>query len=279
MKPPNLQLAYAILAVQPVIAAPPPARDTVIHQLPDHRVIIERAPGIILPDPPEPVAKPVPEPVSAERLAELAAQWREYRDTHPFIHAGATIYRLPDGSAISHVNQCSVNNGPSFSFWSRADFSLLAHPGKFVTPDGITYQMLLFPSIYDVRQWEEIHRKRGIAYKIPDLPEIIGNANRWMPDSTDDRNPKPDQEALAAIDAIHTHYFANFQELKTEHDRREAENAARRAEHEANPPQPRDIHLRVSRLNPAQAAAWHGYAVAKSSDRRQEQQEQKGSRE
>jgi hypothetical protein len=261
MKLPIFISSGSAFAAAALHAVPPTAHDTVIHQLPDHRVIIERAPGIILPDPPVPVVSPEPEPVSTVRLAELAAQWREYRETHPFIHAGATIYRLPDGSVISHVNQWSVNNGSRFSFWSRADFSLLAHPGNFVTSDGITYQMLLFHTIYDVQQWEAIHSKRGIVFKIPDLPEPSSIPNVWIPDPADDRNQKLDQETLAAVEAIHAHYFANLKQLKSDYDRREAENAARRSELETNPPKPRDIHLRVSRLDPAQAAAWHQYAT------------------
>ena len=145
-------------------AGPPITLDTRIHHLEDRRVIIEHIPAIQLPDPPEPVAKPEPESKTSEQLALLASKWQADRDSNPTIHAGATVYRLPDGTTVTHVNR--------------------------------------------------------------HLTEL--------------------QQAYANL---------------------EATRAARRAELEADPPQPRDIHLRVSRLTKAQAAAWHQHATERKGGR------------
>lgn len=244
-------------------AAPPKVRETIIHDLPDHRVIIERAPGIILPDPPEPIVRPAPEPETAERLAEMAAEWQIHRLHHPTIHAGATVYRLPDGKTVTHVTNWSVNNGPAVSFWSSADFSLLAHPGGFTHPslDGdVNYNMLLFWSLHDVAMWEEFMAKRDREYEHRNIPEFAEGAATWILDD-DGKTQKPDDVTERAIAHIHEHHNANLVKLKQAYSKLEAERAAHRAELEANPPQPRDIHLRVSRLIPAQATAWHQYAL------------------
>jgi len=270
-------------AVTPILwlgsaAAPPQLAETIIHQLPDRRVIIERAPGIILPDPPEPVVRPAPEPATPEQLAEHDAIWRAHRITHPTIHAGATIYKLPDGRTLTHVSNWSVNNGPMVSFWSSADFSLVAHPGGFtrITSGGeVRYTMLLFWSSYDVAEWEEIAARRGRHHAHPEFPEFPDGPATWLLDEAHSHG-KPDAATTLAITRIHEHYQENLAELRHDFERLEAEREARRAELEVNPPIPRDIHLRVSRLDPAQAAAWHKHAVAATPSRRETQSQDGG---
>jgi hypothetical protein len=115
-KPINCFAVTILWLSPPLFAAPPEVRETIIHEISDRRVIVERAPGITLPDPPEPVARPDPEPETAERLSEMAAEWRAPRISHPTIHAGATVYRLPNGRTVTHVSNFSVNNGPMVSF-------------------------------------------------------------------------------------------------------------------------------------------------------------------
>jgi hypothetical protein len=251
-----------------LIAGPPEARDTdtVIHHLPDRRVIIERAPGIILPDPPLPAVRPAAQPGSAGRLAAFSAEWRAHRLLHPSIHAGATVYRLPDGKTVTLVTQWRVNDGPPVSFWSSADFSLLAHPGGFTrtTPEGeVNHTMLLLWSSHDVAMWKDLAARRGREYQPPDLPEFPEGPATWIVAGNGDMQ-KTDPVTERAIKHLHEHYNQNLTQLRQAYALLEAERAARRAELLANPPQPRDIHLRVSRLDPAQAAAWHRHAAAKS---------------
>lgn len=129
----NILLA-TVFPLQGLMATQPEIRETTIHELSDRRVIIERAPGIILPEPPEPMVRPAPESETAERSAELTAEWRAQWISHPTIHAGGTVYRFPDGKTLTHISNFSVNNGPMVSFWSSADFSILAHHGGFTQP-------------------------------------------------------------------------------------------------------------------------------------------------
>lgn len=251
------------MATHGIFADPQPSLDTTIHQLADRRVIIEHAHGIQLPDPPERVVRPVSEPQSVERFEEMAAEWRAQRASHPFIHAGATIYRLPDGRSVTHVTNWCVNNGPRFSFWSSADFSLIAQPAGFThaTPDGeVNYTILLFWSSHDVAKWQDFSIRHGHEYAPPALPEFREDAVTWIPDESKAAQ-NFDAATERAITHVHEHYQQNLAELKKAYAELEAEREARRAELEANPPQPRDIHLRVSRLDPAQAAAWHQYAI------------------
>jgi len=271
--------AILVLASYPASAAPPEIREILIHELSDRRVIIERAPGIILPDPPEPVVRPAPNPETAERLAELAAEWKAQRISHPTIHAGASVYRMPDGRTYTHVTNWSVNNSPPVSFWSSADFSILAHPGGFThpTPDGdVNYNMLLFWSLHDVARWQAFTEKRDLEYEMPKIPKFPQGPATWILDESGYRQ-KPDAATTQAINHLHEHHNRNLAELKAAFAKLEADQAARRAELDANPPQPRDIHLRVSRLSQDQAIAWHQHAVAAITGRR-ESQDEKGDR-
>ena len=262
-------LAVALLWL-PAAAGPPVTLDTSIHHLEDRRLIVERTTPIVLPDPPEPVVREAAQPQSPEDLALAVEAWKSHRATHPWIHAGATVHRLPDGETLTHVSAWQVNNGDPISFWSSADFSLLAHPGSFRTSEGIHYSMLLFYSIYDIAKWQDLAHRRGIDYEaaeFPEFPEFPDGAATWIPtESTDKQNPL-DAAAIAAAEAIHAHYRENLTELQADYAAREADQAARRAELEANPPQPRDIQLRVSRLTPEQAAAWHQHASARKGGR------------
>ena len=247
------------------LAAPPEIRETLTHELPDRRVIIERAPGIILPDPPEPVVRPAPEPETLERLAEWAAEWRAQRVLHPTIHAGASVYRMPDGRTYTHVTNWSVNNSPPVSFWTSADFSILAHPGGFThaTPDGDrNYTMLLFWSLHDIARWQAFMAKRELEYEVPKIPDFPKGPATWILDESE-KAQTPDAITLQAITHLHEHHNRNLAELKEAYAKLEAEHAARRAELEANPPIPRDIRLRVSRLSQYQAIAWHKHATGR----------------
>jgi len=244
------------------------ASDTTIHPQPDgSRIIVERIPGVIeIPDPPEPVVRTAPEPETAERLAELAAQWQAQRTFHPTIHAGASVYRLPDGKTVTHVRNFRVNNGPMGSFWSSADFSILAHPGNYShpSPEGdVHYTMLLFWTLHDVATWKEWREKRGEEYQLPKVPDFPDGPATWIADEGG-KAQQPDAATAKAINHLHQHHNDNLTELKAAYAKRIAEQAARRAELEANPPQPRDIHLRVGRLSREQAADWHSHATQRN---------------
>jgi hypothetical protein len=281
----SMQIKVAILlagwlaaALKTTYAAPPVANDTTIHQLADRRVIIEHAPGIILPEPPEPFEKPAVDPATPEQLAEAAANWRAHRLSHPMIHAGATVYRMLDGRNITHVTNFRVNNGPMVSFWSSADFSLLAHRVSFnlaKQEDEVNYTMLLFWSQHDVARWAEIAARRGRPDPLPEFPTFPEGAPTWIMDESD-AFEKADPDTTRAIEDIHKHYEENQETLRAELAILTAEREARRAALEANPPQPRDIHLRVSRLDPKQAAKWHKYAVASSTGRYEADQKDGG---
>jgi len=246
-----LNLASAV-----AIQARPSATDTTIHPQPDgSRIIVEQIPGVIeIPDPPEPVVRPAEPPQPPEEIARVAEEWRAWREANPFIHAGASVYRLPDGRRITHVSHWSVNNRPPVSFWSAADFSLLAHPGEIITPQGSHYGLLMMHSARDVDNEQEIPAVR----RMESFPQ--GPAGWQM----DEGSGPADAATLAAIQAVHAHYEANYASLKAAYEKLDTERAARRAELEANPPQPRDIHLRVGRLSRQQAADWHRHATQRN---------------
>jgi hypothetical protein len=248
-------LAFLLAAFHPIHARPV-AGDAAIHPQDDgSRIIVERLAGVMdIPAPPEPVAPAPRSPLPEEERISRAEKWRIWREANPVIRAGATVYRLPGGRRVTHVHYWSVNDRPSVSFWSAADFSLLAHPGEFITPEGVRYGMFLMHSSRDPGE----ERKIPGAQRAAPFPQ---EPSEWRMDP----NSRPaDASTLAAIQAIHAHYENNLAALKATYDKIEAERAARRAELEANPPQPRDIHLRVGRLSREQAADWHRHATRKN---------------
>jgi len=251
-------LAAGAILFASAIAIPAHANpaNTTIHPQPDgSRIIVERIAGIIeIPDPPEPVVRPAEPPQPPEHIVRAAEQWQAWREANPFIQAAATVYRLTDGRRITHVSHWSVNNRPPVSFWSAADFSLLAHSGEMITPQGVHYGLLLMHSARDVENEQAIPAAR----RIESFPQ--GPAGWQM----DENSGPADAATLAAIQAVHDFYESNQASLKAAYEKLEAERAARRAELEANPPQPRDIHLRVGRLSREQAADWHRHASQKS---------------
>ena len=250
-------LVPALLALGAALHAGSSGTDSTIHLQSDgSRIIVERFAGVIeVPDPPEPVVRSEEPPQTSEEIAAAAAQWQAWRETNPFIHAGASVYRLPDGRRLTHVSHWSVNNRPAVSFWSTADFALLAHPGEIVIGDGESerYGLLLMHSIREVESAEEIAAFHNLETEA--FPE--GPAG-WQLDAS---SALSDAATLAAIEAVHQHYAANLASLKAAYHQIEAERAARRADLEANPPQPRDIHLRVGRLSREQAADWHHHSA------------------
>lgn len=253
----SLLAAVLVVPFLPAAAAPPSLGQITIHQLADRRMIIEGAPAIELPAPPEPLARATPEPQSQARLAELAAKWRADREANPAIFAGATVYHLLDGTTVTHVTHWRVNNDPPVSFWSSIDLSLLAHPGVFASPDQRTrYSMMLMWSAHDARRRADFMASRDRLYQQPEVPLLPNDPPTWMLDGTPDQ-PLINATTHASIEHLHQYYHLHHSELLATYQAIQAKNAARRAELEANPPQPRDIHLRVSRLTPEQSAAWH----------------------
>jgi hypothetical protein len=124
----------------------------------------------------------------------------------------------------------------------------------------VNYSMLLFWTLHDVATWKAFMDRRGMDYEHPSVPEFPDGPATWIPDQRE-KAQQPDAATARAINHIHEHHNAHLAELKAEYAKLEAERAALRAELEANPPQPRDIHLRVSRLSPEQAEAWHNHAL------------------
>jgi hypothetical protein len=255
---------FSAHAEQP--AEPPPVvLETRIIPLEGRRAIIEKVSRIDVPDPPEP---PAPRPAGADVAppdAEWLAGYQAMRERHPMVVAGATVYRLSDGRSITHVTGWRVNNGPPVDFWSSADFSLLAHPGGFATPDEVHYSFLLMWTPCDVAFWAEVLALHGLEFTPPEIPAFADGPATFHAVPAPGGTP-PDEAALAAIGDFHDHYNAHRAELQAAFDLREAENEARRAELLANPPVPRDIRLKVSRLTPGQAAAWHRHHTLHRND-------------
>ena len=216
------------------------ARDilnTTTHEQGGRTITIRQIKPIDLPPPPAPV-----EAAPAEVDAEFAQRLAEYRETHPksgLLFLSATVYRSKDSPPRTLVRYWPKGNGGGVTFWSAADFALIAGGiNSFVDSAGDCHHLMMAWSKVDIERMAEIWASRGLQYdppEIPDLPE--GKASFQV------IGEQPDAEKLAPIRALHDIYNSEYERLKTASEGRERARIEREEYLKANPPQPKDIIL------------------------------------
>ena len=216
------------------------ARDilsTATHEQGGRTITIRQIKPIDLPPPPAPV-----EAAPAEVDAEFAQRLAEYRETHPksdLLFLSATVYRSKDSPPRTLVRYWPKGNGGGVTFWSAADFALIAGGiNSFVDSAGDSHHLMMAWSKVDIERMAEIWASRGLQYdppEIPDLPE--GKATFQVV------GEQPDAEKVAPIQALHDIYNSEYERLKTASEGRERARIEREEYLKANPPQPKDIIL------------------------------------
>ena len=239
-----------ILGVIPDGTPPPPAppkpeyqiaaRDILspaTHEQGGRTITIRHIKPIDLPPPPAPV-----EAAPAEVDAEFAQRLAEYRETHPksdLLFLSATVYRSKDSPPRTLVRYWPKGNDGDVTFWSSADFALIAGGiNSFVDSAGDCHHLMMAWSKVDIERMAEIWASRGLQYdppEIPDLPE--GKASFQV------IGEQPDAEKLTPIQALHDIYNSEYERLKTASEGRERARIEREEYLKANPPQPKDIIL------------------------------------
>jgi hypothetical protein len=216
------------------------ARDiltTATHQQGGRTITIRQIKPIDLPPPPAPVAL-----APTEVEAEFAQRIAEYRATHPrtrLLFVGATVYRSKDSPPRTLVRYWPEGNGGSVTFWSSADFALIAGGiNTFVDSTGDNHHLMMAWSNMDIERMAEIWSARGLEYDAPDMPEFPeGKASFQI------IGEQPDVEKLAPVQALHDIYNSEYERLKTAYEGRERARIEREAYLKLNPPQPKNITL------------------------------------
>ena len=215
-------------------------------------ITIRRIKPIALPPPPKPA--PVQTALEQAALQEELAETGVLQPKWDFLFLGATVFRTKDSPPRTLVTYWPSITG-EVSFWSSADFGLLAGMGDFAAANGQTFSMFMAWGYEDIdgsmADFQASHDRPYEAPLMPRFPDgkatfsIIGAA-------------AADPEVLVPIQALHDIYNNEFARLKAAYEGRERAQLQREAELKANPPRPKNITLnywRTERPAPAKRGA------------------------
>jgi hypothetical protein len=240
----------------PPPAAPKPeyhiaARDilsTKTHQQGGRTITVREIKPIALPQPPAPV-EVTPTAVDEEFRAQLRA-YHAARPRPDHLFLGATVFRSANHPPRTLVRYWPVETGREITFWSSADFSLIAGGiGSFTDTAGKTYSIFMSWSTMDAERTDKFLAVTGRIYQTPEIPTFpAGKATYQI------IGDQPTPETLTAIQSLHDLYNNEHQRLLTAYQGREQARKQQEAYEKANPPQPKNITLNYWRTEkPAHA--------------------------
>jgi len=213
-------------------------------------ITIQEIKPIDLPPPPEenpsPLA-PIATPAFAQRLAEFRAQ----RKAINTLHLSAKVYRFPSSPPRSLVTCWPGVNQGSYTFWSAADFSLIAGGiQSFADTTGQTHHLFMSWGNFEQAREQAAAIRRGVPYTPPNPPAFpTGPATFQIVGES------PAPEALVPIQSLHDLYNQKQAELLAAYRGREQARLQKEEELRLNPPQPQDITLNFWRTEkPAEPA-------------------------
>lgn len=217
--------------------------DTTTHEQGGRTITIQRINPIDLPPPPPPAAV-----VAAEPDAEFSERVAEYQKSHPeneLLFLGATVFRSKDSPPRTLVRWWPMGGKGTITFWSSADFSLIAGGiTSFQDNAGDTHAMLMGWGNVDLDRMSDIDAAAGREYDAPDLPDFPeGKATFEVTGDT-----QPTAEDMAIIESLHDLYNSEHDRLQTAYEGREQARIEREAYLKAHPPQPKDITLNYWRV-------------------------------
>lgn len=245
-----------ILGSIPDGTAPPPAPpppefrvskrdvlDAASHEQGGRTITIQQIKPIALPPPPPPAEVTVGEPD-----AEFTQRLAEYRETHPkneLLFLGATVFRSKDSPPRTLVRWWPQGGKGMITFWSSADFALIAGGiNSFIDSAADTHHLLMGWGNVDIDRMSELRVAKGLEYDAPNIPDFPGGKATF--EIIGDH--KPSAEELIVIQSLHDVYNSDLELLKTAYDGRERARIEREAYLKANPPQPKDITLNYWRV-------------------------------
>lgn len=228
-----------------------PARDvlaTTTHAQGGRTITVQQIKPIALPPPPPPPVATTSAEVDAE-FSQRLADFREEHSKSRLLIVGATVFRSKDSPPRTLVRYWPEGGRENITFWSSADFALIAGGiNSFLDSAGDTHHLLMGWGNVDIDRMSDLHTSKGLEYDAPNMPvfpagkatfQIIGN--------------QPAEE-LVAIQSLHDIYNSELARLQTAYESRERARIQRNADLLANPPRPKDITLSHWRIGSATLA-------------------------
>ena len=211
---------------------------TTTHEQGGRTITIRKIKPIDLPPPPAPA---VPQ-ASAELDAAFSQRLAEYRAAHPrseLLFLGATVFRSKDSPPRTLVRWWPMGKGEEITFWSSADFALIAGGiQSFADTAGDTHSLFMGWGNVDIDRMTDLLASKGREYDAPDMPRFAeGKATFKI------IKGRPAAEDLVAIQSLHDLYNSEYARLLTAWQGRERARIEREAYLKAHPPQPKDITL------------------------------------
>jgi hypothetical protein len=209
----------------------------------------------------KPIALPPPPPAEitlAEPDAEFSQRLAEYREAHPkneLLFLGATVFRSKDSPPRTLIRWWPQGGKGSITFWSSADFALIAGGiNSFADSAGDTHHLLMGWGNVDLDRMAELYAAKDREYDAPDLPDFPeGKATFQITGES-----QPTAEERVVIESLHDIYNSELARLKTAYEGRERARIEREEYLKANPPQPKDITLNYWRTETPAASSKGG---------------------
>ena len=210
---------------------------TKTHQQGGRTITVREIKPINLPQPPAPI-----ETVPTEAEREFIKQLKAYYAAHPrpeLLCLGATVFLSEKHPPRTLVRYWSISHKSQITFWSSADFSLIAGGiSSFTDSTGASHSIFMSWSHMDADLVSKVYAAQNRVYQKPEIPafpagkatfQIIGAA--------------PAAEELIAIQSLHDIYNSELPRLKTAYQSREQARLQHEAYEKAHPTQAKDITL------------------------------------
>jgi hypothetical protein len=221
----------------PFVVAPQDILSTTTHQQGGRTITVREIQPIALPPPPAP--PPAPAPLTPAQLERIDS----YRATHPknvILFLGATVYRSKNAPPRTLVRYWANGRGEAVTFWSSADFSLIAGGiHSFVDSASETHHILMGWGNVDIDDEAARGTTRRRLYQAPEIPALpTENAGFVIVGKV-----PVDASALVPIQSLHDLYNREYDRLLTAYQGRERARIQHEADLKANPPKPKNIIL------------------------------------
>jgi hypothetical protein len=217
-----------------------PARDilsTATHEQGGRTITLRQIKPIALPPPPTPA-----QPAALELDEEFSQRLADYHEEHSksgLLFLGATVFRSKQSPPRTLVHYQPEGTETTITFWSSADFALIAGGiESFADSAGNTHHLLVGWSEVDIDPMSRLEAGQGREYDAPAMPDLPkGKATFQIIGEI------PAAEELVVIQSLHDIYQTELARLTTAHAGRERARIQRQASLKANPPRPENITL------------------------------------
>lgn len=212
--------------------------ESTTYDLGDRLLTVQGVTEEVLPTPPPKVeAPPVQQNVFQTNPTDTSLEQQT-------LMLGATVFRSKTGPARTLVTYHPPGAAAGVTFWSSADWSLLANVGPVTGADGKTWDMMLMWSAEELDDTAAGDGKTDDPLVIPAFP--AGRASYKVIDGI--LTP----QMRAPIDLFHATYDSQYQKLKAAYQALETARLLREAELKARPPEPQDVVIQYRLLEPGQ---------------------------